>query len=61
MKALLPHSWLFSYVSNIARHFTYLNVVVVITPQGRCMKADWSWTSPGLDYIELYYKAIKGV
>lgn len=27
--------------------------------QAKCMNADWSWTGPGLDYIELYYKAIK--
>ncbi len=23
----------------------------------RIMTQDWSWLSPGLDYIELYYKA----
>jgi starch synthase len=25
----------------------------------RIMRTDWSWQSPGLDYIELYYKSIK--
>ena len=26
----------------------------------RIMEQDWSWSEPALDYIELYYKAIKG-
>jgi starch synthase len=26
---------------------------------GRIMTQDWSWNSPALDYIELYYKAMK--
>jgi starch synthase len=26
---------------------------------GRVMQQDWSWNSPGLDYIELYYRAMK--
>lgn len=25
----------------------------------RIMKQDWSWSSPALDYVELYYKAMK--
>lgn len=25
----------------------------------RMMEQDWSWSEPALDYIELYYKAIK--
>ena len=25
----------------------------------RCMRQDWSWNRPALDYIELYYAAIK--
>lgn len=25
----------------------------------RAMRMDWSWFSPALDYIELYYKAIR--
>lgn len=25
----------------------------------RIMEQDWSWSEPALDYIELYYKAIK--
>jgi starch synthase len=24
------------------------------------MQQDWSWDSPALDYLELYYKALKG-
>jgi len=27
--------------------------------QSRIMKQDWSWYSPALDYVELYYKAIR--
>jgi starch synthase len=27
----------------------------------RCMSVDWSWNSPAHDYIELYYKALKGL
>jgi starch synthase len=23
------------------------------------MEQDWSWSEPALDYIELYYKALK--
>lgn len=25
----------------------------------RVMQQDWSWYSPALDYLELYYKALK--
>ena len=25
----------------------------------RGMRQDWSWAEPALDYIELYYKALK--
>ena len=25
----------------------------------RIMEQDWSWSEPALDYVELYYKAIK--
>lgn len=25
----------------------------------RVMDQDWSWANPALDYIELYYKALK--
>ena len=28
--------------------------------EDRNMRTDWSWNAPGLDYIELYYKALKG-
>jgi starch synthase len=24
------------------------------------MQQDWSWDGPALDYLELYYKALKG-
>jgi starch synthase len=27
----------------------------------RNMEQDWSWSEPALDYIELYYKALKGI
>eukprot|EP00798_Chlamydomonas_sp_ICE-L_P018937 gene18937-25504_t len=27
--------------------------------QTKAMEADWSWASPALDYIELYYKALR--
>lgn len=27
----------------------------------RCMNTDWSWNSPAHEYIELYYKALKGL
>ncbi len=27
----------------------------------RVMEQDWSWSEPALDYIELYYKALKRV
>lgn len=26
----------------------------------RVMDQDWSWANPALDYIELYYKALRG-
>ncbi|EFN53886.1 hypothetical protein CHLNCDRAFT_136031 [Chlorella variabilis] len=25
----------------------------------RVMQMDWSWNSPALDYLELYYRALK--
>ena len=25
----------------------------------RVMRMDWSWASPALDYVDLYYKALK--
>ena len=28
--------------------------------QERIMRQDWSWNRPALDYIELYYSAIRG-
>lgn len=27
----------------------------------RGMAQDWSWSEPALDYIELYYKALKAI
>lgn len=27
----------------------------------RVMEQDWSWSEPALDYIELYYKALKRI
>ncbi len=27
--------------------------------QARVMNIDWSWYSPALDYVELYYKALR--
>lgn len=26
----------------------------------RCMRTDWGWNTPAHEYIELYYKALKG-
>ena len=28
--------------------------------QARCMRQDWSWERPSLDYIELYYSGAPG-
>ena len=25
----------------------------------RVMQQDWSWSTPALDYVELYFKALK--
>ena len=27
----------------------------------RVMQQDWSWAEPALDYLEMYYKALKGI
>lgn len=29
--------------------------------QRRVMQQDWSWSKPAIDYVELYYAAIKDV
>ena len=48
------------YALNRAIDCWYNDIAFFRQLQSRNMTQDWSWNKPALDYIELYYSAIKG-
>lgn len=36
-----------------------LSPILVLQPQARIMRQDWSWNRPALDYCDLYYSTMK--